>query len=65
MKSREEVETSSAVKSFKFKEYMYKRAELVNEALDRAVPLQYPEAVVEAMRYFLLIQHLRLPIVAL
>ncbi len=28
---------------FSFKEYMMQRAELVNEAMDRAVPLQYPE----------------------
>lgn len=54
LKSREEVETSPAVKSFKFKEYMMQRADLVNQALDKAVPLQYPEAVVEAMRYSLL-----------
>lgn len=30
---------------------MVNRAELVNGALDAAVPLQYPEAVVESMRY--------------
>ena len=56
LKSREEVETSPAVKSFKFKEYMMQRADLVNQALDKAVPLQYPEAVVEAMRSVALIK---------
>ena len=50
LKSREELETSAPVQTFKFKEYMLKRAELVNQALDKAVPLQYPEEVTEAMR---------------
>ena len=35
---------------FNFKAYMAGRAELVNEALEVSVPLQYPEAVVESMR---------------
>jgi hypothetical protein len=52
LKSREEVHAGSAEeRRFSFKEYMMQRAELVNAALDRAVPLQYPEAVTEAMRY--------------
>jgi hypothetical protein len=37
--------------AFDFKEYMMQRAMLVNVALDKAVPLQYPEVVTEAMRY--------------
>ena len=54
LKSREEVQTESGQElKFSFKEYMMKRAQLVNEALDKAVPLQYPEAVTEAMRYAL------------
>jgi len=52
LKSREEVHAGSAEgRKFSFKEYIMQRAELVNAALDRAVPLQYPEAVTEAMRY--------------
>lgn len=35
---------------FNFKGYMASRAELVNEALEASVPLQYPEDVVESMR---------------
>lgn len=46
---------AAAPKEFNFKEYMVKRAQLVNEALDKAVPLQYPEAVTEAMRCALLL----------
>ena len=58
LKSREETKVSQngsngsngASLSFDFKQYMEERAQLVNEALDKAVPLQYPEAVTEAMR---------------
>ena len=50
LKSREEVATTTKLSSFNFKEYMVTRAQLVNEALDKAVPLQYPEEVTEAMR---------------
>lgn len=42
--------SNGASLSFDFKQYMEERAQLVNEALDKAVPLQYPEAVTEAMR---------------
>ncbi len=35
---------------FNFRQYMANRAELVNEALEASVPLQYPEDVVESMR---------------
>lgn len=47
--SRPDVQSQS--ERFNFKQYMVDRAELVNGALDAAVPLQYPEAVVESMRY--------------
>ena len=33
-----------------FGEYMKQRAVLVNEALERSVPLQYPEVINESMR---------------
>nr|QGZ00535.1 geranyl diphosphate synthase [Pinus massoniana] len=39
---------------FDLKEYMRSKAISVNEALDRAVPLRYPEKIHEAMRYSLL-----------
>jgi len=39
---------------FDFKEYLRSKAMAVNEALDRAVPLRYPERIHEAMRYSLL-----------
>lgn len=44
-------DVQSHAERFNFKQYMVNRAELVNDALDAAVPLQYPEAVVESMRY--------------
>ncbi|CAM6103134.1 unnamed protein product [Calypogeia fissa] len=40
--------------SFDLKAYMGIKAGAVNEALDKAVPLMYPEVVTEAMRYSLL-----------
>eukprot|EP00252_Welwitschia_mirabilis_P019855 TRINITY_DN4704_c0_g1_i1.p1 TRINITY_DN4704_c0_g1~~TRINITY_DN4704_c0_g1_i1.p1 ORF type:complete len:378 (-),score=77.90 TRINITY_DN4704_c0_g1_i1:200-1333(-) len=39
---------------FNFKEYVKSKAVAVNKALDKAVPLRYPEKVHEAMRYSLL-----------
>jgi geranylgeranyl diphosphate synthase type II len=36
--------------TFNFATYMKERAALVNEALDKAVPMQYPEIINEAMR---------------
>ena len=36
--------------SFDFKQYMKSRAELIDQALDKSVPMQYPELVSEAMR---------------
>lgn len=35
---------------FNFGAYMKERAVLVNEALDRSVPLQYPDVIHESMR---------------
>lgn len=39
---------------FDFKAYMLSKAEVVNRALDLAVPLEYPDRIHEAMRYSLL-----------
>lgn len=50
LKNREKTHANTGARKFSFNDYMMRRAELVNEALDRAVPLQYPEAVTEAMR---------------
>ena len=36
--------------AFNFASYMKERAQLVNEALDKSVPLQYPEIINESMR---------------
>lgn len=41
-------------RSFDFGAYMKDRATLIDAALDRSVPLQYPEVINEAMRYSLL-----------
>ncbi|CAL5223044.1 g5500 [Coccomyxa viridis] len=58
---RNSVETAVAEKlaatneeAFNFASYMKERAQLVNEALDKSVPLQYPEIINESMRYSLL-----------
>ncbi|CAK0784644.1 Geranylgeranyl pyrophosphate synthase [Coccomyxa viridis] len=58
---RNSVETAVAEKvaattdeAFNFGTYMKERAQLVNEALDKSVPLQYPETINESMRYSLL-----------
>ncbi len=37
--------------SFDFGEYMLQRANIVNQALDEAIPAVYPETLTEAMRY--------------
>lgn len=42
---------------FDFKQYMGQRAQLVNQALDASVPMQYPEVVNEAMRYVAVSMH--------
>ncbi len=41
---------SSVEEAFNFGNYMKERAALVNEALDKSVPLQYPEIINESMR---------------
>lgn len=40
----------NGVPDFNFKQYMGQRAELMNQALDASVPMQYPELVNESMR---------------
>jgi len=49
-----EVATKKESHSFDFNTYMVDRANLVNKALDDAIPLKYPETLVESMRYSLL-----------
>nr|APX64491.1 geranylgeranyl diphosphate synthase [Phalaenopsis bellina] len=44
----------SAQLKFDFKSYMLSKAAVVNQALDLAVPLTYPDRINEAMRYSLL-----------
>jgi hypothetical protein len=39
-----------AAPAFDFESYMKERAVLVNKALDEALPLRYPEVLVESMR---------------
>nr|AOR83330.1 geranylgeranyl diphosphate synthase [Dunaliella viridis] len=43
-----------AKQGFDFKRYMGERAQLIDAALDKSVPLQYPEIINESMRYSLL-----------
>jgi hypothetical protein len=43
-------EGQNGAPAFDFKQYMGQRAELVNQALDASVPMQYPELVNESMR---------------
>ncbi len=45
---------ATAKPSFDFKKYMGERAQLIDAALDKSVPMQYPEVVNESMRYSLL-----------
>lgn len=40
--------------AFDFKAYMADRAKLIDQALDRSVPVAYPEIITESMRYSLL-----------
>lgn len=49
-----EEKASSDAAPFEFNSYMGRKAMAVNAALDKAVPLRYPEMVTEAMRYSLL-----------
>ncbi len=41
---------NTEAEAFNFASYMKERAQLVNEALDKSVPLQYPEIINESMR---------------
>lgn len=50
---RPEVSSTSAPR-FDFKQYMAERAQIIDAALDKSVPLQYPEVINESMRYSLL-----------
>ena len=48
---------AAAVKSkpaFDFNQYMMQRAQIIDAALDKSVPMQYPEVINESMRYSLL-----------
>ncbi|CAA6653565.1 unnamed protein product [Spirodela intermedia] len=45
---------AAAAAAFDFKSYMAEKAAAVNQALDAAVPLSYPELLLESMRYSLL-----------
>ena len=51
-------DAASAVKSkppaFDFRQYMAERAQIIDAALDKSVPMQYPEVINESMRYSLL-----------
>ena len=40
--------------AFDFNQYMMQRAQIIDAALDKSVPLQYPEVINESMRYSLL-----------
>jgi hypothetical protein len=40
-----------AAPTFDFESYMKERAVMVNKALDEALPLRYPEVLVESMRW--------------
>jgi len=48
------VQPTEAKASFNFQEYMGERAKIIDDALDRSIPEQYPEIIHEAMRYSLL-----------
>ena len=51
---REQPPAAAAKPAFDFKMYMAERAQLIDAALDRSVPMQYPEVINESMRYSLL-----------
>lgn len=42
--------SGDGAEAFDFKQYMKQRAELIDQALDKSVPMQYPELVNESMR---------------
>ena len=48
------VDSAAVAAAFDFEGYMMARAIEVNEALDKAVPMAYPEVVHESIRYSLL-----------
>eukprot|EP01018_Ginkgo_biloba_P025645 Gb_33246 [translate_table: standard] len=48
------VSREEGVLDFDFKKYMYSKAVAVNEALEKAVPMGYPEKIHKAMRYSVL-----------
>lgn len=49
-----ELTTANADSAFNLKQYLAKQAEQVETALDRSLPVRYPEQIYEAMRYSLL-----------
>ena len=46
-----DAEQQGTAAGFDFKKYMMQRAQLVNAALDAAVPRQYPHLINDAMRW--------------
>ncbi|KAK3237588.1 Geranylgeranyl pyrophosphate synthase [Cymbomonas tetramitiformis] len=52
--STSEVEATTKSEEFDFKKYMTEKAALVELALDKSTPQQYPEKINESMRYTLL-----------
>ncbi|WOL14083.1 hypothetical protein Cni_G22863 [Canna indica] len=59
-------DTTEVSEQFKLKEYMAEKARRVNDALDRAVPVRYPEKIHCSMRYSLLAPGKRVrPVLAL
>ena len=40
----------AATADFNFEQYMYKRGKMINQALDKALPMAYPPDVIESMR---------------
>lgn len=47
---REATSVQASTEAFDFNKYMLSRAQLINKALDAAVPEQYPEVVTGSMR---------------
>ncbi|KAK9865378.1 hypothetical protein WJX84_008435 [Apatococcus fuscideae] len=44
----------ASLADFDFEKYSYQRSKMINQALDKALPMAYPPDVVESMRYSLL-----------
>ena len=40
----------SATADFNFEQYMYQRGKMINQALDKSIPMAYPPDVIESMR---------------